>query len=70
MHIKNCNNIDDFRDMAKSRIPSPLFHYIDGGSDDEVTLKRNTLAYDDYFLVPNGLADVSNINLSTNILGQ
>ena len=70
MHIKNCNNVDDFRKMAKSRLPSPLFHYIDGGADDELTLKRNTKAYDDYFLVPNGLSDVANINLSTKILGQ
>ena len=70
MQIKNCNNVDDFRKMAKSRLPSPLFHYIDGGADDELTLKRNTKAYDDYFLVPNGLSDVANINLSTKILGQ
>ena len=31
MQINNCYNIDDFRKMAKSPIPSSLFHYIDGG---------------------------------------
>ena len=70
MQINNCHNIDDFRLMAKSRIPSPLFHYIDGGADDETTLKRNTAAFDQYDLVPNGLADVANIDLSTTILGE
>jgi L-lactate dehydrogenase (cytochrome) len=70
MQIKNCHNIDDFRTMAKSRIPSPLFHYIDGGADDESTLRRNTSAYDECDLIPNGLADVANIDLSTIILGQ
>ena len=70
MRIHNCHNIDDFRKMAKSRIPAPLFHYIDGGADDESTLRRNTSAYDEYDLVPNGLADVTNIDLSTTILGQ
>jgi len=70
MNLKNCHNVEDFRVMAKSRIPSPLFHYIDGGADDELTLQRNSKAFDDYFLVPNGLADVSNVDLTTKILGQ
>ena len=70
MQINNCHNIDDFRTMAKSRIPAPLFHYIDGGADDESTLRRNTSAYDEYDLIPNGLADVASIDLSATILGQ
>ncbi len=70
MQINNCHNIDDFRTMAKSRIPAPLFHYIDGGADDESTLRRNTSAYDEYDLIPNGLADVASIDLSTTILSQ
>lgn len=70
MQIKHCHNIGDFREMAKSRIPSPLFHYIDGGADDEFTLKRNTSAFEEYDLIPNGLADVADIDLSTTILGQ
>ena len=70
MQINNCHYIDDFRTMAKSRIPAPLFHYIDGGADDESTLRRNTSAYDEYDLIPNGLADVASIDLSATILGQ
>ena len=70
MQINNCHNIYDFRKMAKSRLPAPLFHYIDGGADDESTLRRNTSSFDEYNLIPNGLADVANIDLSTTILGQ
>ncbi|MGL1920777.1 MAG: alpha-hydroxy-acid oxidizing protein [Hyphomicrobiales bacterium] len=70
MQLKDCHNIEDFRRMAKSRIPAPLFHYIDGGADDENTLRRNTAAFDDYDLIPSGLADVANVDLSTTILGQ
>ena len=44
-NIKNCNNTDDFRNLAKSKLPSPVFHYIDGGADDEITLKRNRDSY-------------------------
>ena len=42
MNLNDCYNVEDFRKLAKKKLPSPIFHYIDGGSDDEVTLKRNT----------------------------
>ena len=42
MNINDCLNFDDFRQLAKKKLPSPIFHYIDGGSDDEETLRRNT----------------------------
>ena len=70
MNLKDCHNVEDFRKLAKKKLPSPIFHYIDGGSDDEVTLRRNTESFNKCDLVPNVLADVSNINLSTTVLGQ
>ena len=42
MSLKNCHNFEDFRELAKKKLPSPIFHYIDGGADDESTLRRNT----------------------------
>ena len=68
--IENCNNVNDFRNLAKQKLPSPIFHYIDGAADDEATYKRNTLAYDDCDLVPNVLAGVNKIDMTTNVLGQ
>ena len=70
MNLNNCHNYDDFRKLAKKKLPSPIFHYIDGGSDDEVTLNRNTNSFNDYDLVPSVLNDVSNIDMSTTVLGQ
>ena len=70
MQVNNCHNIADFRKMAKSRLPKPLFDYIESGSDDELTLRRNTSAFEEYDLIPSGLADVANIDLSVTILGQ
>ena len=70
MNLKDCHNYNDFRKLAKKKLPSPIFHYIDGGSDDEVTLRRNTESFNKCDLVPNVLADVSNIDLSTTVLGQ
>ena len=53
MSLKNCYNFEDFRKLAKKKLPSPIFHYIDGGADDETTLRRNTDSFDDCDLVPN-----------------
>jgi len=70
MNLKDCHNFEDFRKLAKKKLPSPIFHYIDGGSDDEITLKRNTESFNCCDLVPNVLSDVSNVDLSTTVLGQ
>ena len=70
MNLKDCHNFDDYRKLAKKKLPSPIFHYIDGGADDEVTLKRNTESFNSCDLVPNVLSDVSSVDLSTTVLGQ
>ena len=70
MNINDCLNYDDFRKLAKKKLPAPIFHYIDGGSDDEETLKRNTEAFDDCDLVPKVLANVGKPNLSTTVFGR
>jgi L-lactate dehydrogenase (cytochrome) len=70
MRLKNCYKTADFRTLARQRLPAPLFHYIDGGADDEATLTRNTTAFDALDLVPNVLAGVDSVDLSTRVLGQ
>ena len=70
MNINDCYNFEDFRKLAKKKLPAPIFHYIDGGSDDEVTLNRNTNAFNDCDLVPNILASVGEPDLSTSIFGK
>ena len=70
MNLKDCHNFSDFRKLAKKKLPSPIFHYIDGAADDEITYARNTSAFDDVDLVPNVLRGVENVDLSTNIFGK
>ena len=70
MNIKDCYNFDDFRKLAKKKLPAPIFHYIDGGADDEVTLNRNTEAFNDCDLVPNILNSVGEPDLSTTVFGR
>ena len=68
--LKNCHNVDDLRLLAKQRLPGPVFHYIDGAADDEVTYRRNTSAFEDCDLVPNVLTGVENIDMSVSVMGQ
>ena len=68
--INNCHNFKDFRNLAKSRLPSPIFHYVDGAADDEVTYRRNTEAYDQCDLVPNVLTGIEKVDMSTTVMGQ
>lgn len=70
MRLADCHNVNDFRTLAKKRLPYPVFDYIDGAADDEVTKDRNTVAFDDCDLVPNVLAGVKNIDMSTTVLGK
>lgn len=69
MKLRHCRNINDLRRRAEAKLPAPMFHYMDGGSDDEVTLRRNTEAYDDYELLPNYLRNINETQLSTRVLG-
>ena len=70
MSLKDCYNIEDFRKLAKKNLPSPIFHYIDGGADDELTLKRNTDSFSKCDLIPNILASVGEPDLSVNVFGH
>ncbi len=69
-HLADCHNIADFRALAKRRLPFPVFHYIDGGADDEATLARNSAAFDEVDLVPDVLVDVERVDASVTVLGR
>ncbi len=70
MRLNDCHNIDDFRLLAKQRLPWPVFDYIDGAADDELTKNRNTAAFADADLVPDVLAGVAEIDTSVTVLGR
>jgi len=68
--LARANNIADLRALARRRLPRPIFDYIDGGADDELTLRRNSSAFADYEIVPDVLTDVSHIRTETHLFGQ
>jgi L-lactate dehydrogenase (cytochrome) len=70
MDLRDCHNFHDFRRLAKQRLPGPIFDYIDGAADDEVTHRRNTKAFEDRDLVPRVLRGVEKVDLSVKVMGQ
>lgn len=70
MRLSSCHNFHDFRTLAKQRLPGPIFNYIDGAADDEVTYRRNTAAFDDCDLVPSVLRGVADVDMSVTVMGQ
>ncbi len=70
MRLTNCHNFHDFRELARRRLPGPIFNYIDGAADDEVTLRRNSASFERCDLVPNVLRGVSEVDLSVTVMGQ
>ena len=70
MRLTDCHNIADFRELARRRLPWPVFDYIDGAADDELTKARNTESYNGVDLVPDVLAGVEHIDTSVTVLGR
>ena len=70
MRLNDCLNIADLRLAAKRRAHRMVFDYIDGGADDEVTLGRNSSAYDEFELAFRVLRGVDDIDTSTTLLGE
>ena len=70
MRLKDCHGFSDFRELARRRLPSPIFNYIDGAADDETTYDRNTKSFEECDLIPNVLRGVENIDMSVTIMGQ
>jgi L-lactate dehydrogenase (cytochrome) len=70
MRLSDCHNFHDFRELARRRLPGPIFNYIDGAADDETTYRRNTASFERCDLVPNVLRGVESVDLSVTVMGQ
>lgn len=70
MRLSQCHNFHDFRRLAERRLPGPIFNYIDGAADDEVTHRRNTASFERCDLVPSILRGVATVDMSVTVMGQ
>ncbi len=67
--LARCYDIDDLATLARKRLPAGVAGYLDGGGEDEWTLRRNRAAFGEVELVPRVLRDVSSVETSTIVLG-
>ena len=61
--------VHDFRPLARRRLPKPVFDYLDGGADGEVTLRENCRVFDDVTFRPRHAVAVSECDVRTRVLG-
>jgi L-lactate dehydrogenase (cytochrome) len=66
----HCLDIADLRAAARRRAHRMVFDYIDGGADEERTLRRNSDAFSEYDLLFRVLVGVDSVDTSTTILGH
>jgi (S)-mandelate dehydrogenase len=63
-------NISHLRDIASRRVPNFVFEYVEGGSEDEASLRCNRSAFEAYRLVPQTLVDTSGRHQRTSLFGR
>ena len=68
--LKEAHTLYDLRDIAKRRTPTAPFDYTDGSADQEISLARARQAFEDIEFQPNVLRDVSEVDLSSMVLGK
>jgi L-lactate dehydrogenase (cytochrome) len=65
-----CYDISDLRRVAKRRIPRPVFDYVDGAADEEISVAANVAAFRSWRFLPRVLAGVESADTSSQVLGS
>ena len=68
--LETFHNIFSVRTAAKKRLPRPIFDYMDGGAEDELSLRRASSDFDSVSFLPKVLVDVSVIQRSLRLFGR
>ena len=68
--LEHCHSIMDLRTLAQRCLPSPLFQYLDGAAETEITARRNISAFDDAVVMPRCLVNIDSVQTGIEILGQ
>lgn len=68
--LERVYNIEDMRKLAQGALPGPIWHYLDGGADDEITMARNSGAFNDWALAQSTLVDVTSTDTTCDLIGM
>jgi (S)-mandelate dehydrogenase len=69
-HFHDARNIDELRLLARRKLPHFAFEYLDGGAEDEVTLRANRAAFERWRFVPRTLVNTQRRDLSSTLFGR
>jgi isopentenyl diphosphate isomerase/L-lactate dehydrogenase-like FMN-dependent dehydrogenase len=67
---RRAHSVAAMRDLARRKLPRPIFDFADGGAEDERTLRRNETAFDDIHLLPRPLSGAAIRDLSVELFGR
>jgi isopentenyl diphosphate isomerase/L-lactate dehydrogenase-like FMN-dependent dehydrogenase len=70
MKLSNAVNIADLRRMARSNLPNLVFDYLDGGAEDEITLRANCSVFEQLTFRPRNAVVLPQLDLRTKVLGM
>ncbi len=70
MTLERAINLDDFRRIARRRLPTVIFDMLDGGAGDEWAVRRNREAFASVSFRPKSLVDVTKRSVATRLFGQ
>src|SRR5262245_50949011 len=62
-------NVQDFRSLARRRLPKVVFDYLDGGAEEEITLRENRRAFEEVMFRPRHAVAFARYDLRTRVLG-
>jgi isopentenyl diphosphate isomerase/L-lactate dehydrogenase-like FMN-dependent dehydrogenase len=69
-HLSRATNVEDIRRLARRRVPRVISDFVEGGAEDEVTVRRNEDAFDELALVPKAMVGVAERDLTTTVVGE
>jgi L-lactate dehydrogenase (cytochrome) len=68
--LDDCHSIEDLQELARYRLPNPIFDFLDGGAETETTAKGNISVFDKVKLIPRCLVDVTSVKTSVRVFNQ
>ncbi len=68
--LAKCRDIAELRNLARKRTPLPVFDYVDGGADEEVSIAANQAAFRRFAFTPDSLVDVSSCDTTTRMFNS
>lgn len=68
--VTQCINVEDFRALARRKLPRPIVDFFDGAAEDEQTMARNRAAFRNWALVPRAMQDVARVDPTARVMGQ